>query len=113
FKNINDCYGHAAGDDVLRHVADVISGAVADAAAPGKSLVARIGGEEFAILFTVLDAAGAAAVADRICDAVRRSSLPRNGFSCAATISVGVALRVASGSLDDIMSAADRAAYEA
>ncbi|GEN79294.1 putative bifunctional diguanylate cyclase/phosphodiesterase [Actinotalea fermentans] len=52
FKQINDRYGHAAGDDVLIHVAGVLRGATA-----GRGLVARQGGDEFAIIVTGDDAA--------------------------------------------------------
>lgn len=52
FKQINDRYGHAAGDDVLVHVAGVLRAATA-----GRGLVARQGGDEFAIVVTADDAA--------------------------------------------------------
>ena len=52
FKQINDRYGHAAGDDVLVHVAGVLRGATA-----GRGLVARQGGDEFAVVITGDDAA--------------------------------------------------------
>ena len=51
FKQVNDTYGHAAGDDVLREIVGVIRGQVR-----GSDLVARLGGDEFAVLIPELGA---------------------------------------------------------
>ncbi|MBD5633515.1 MAG: GGDEF domain-containing protein, partial [Candidatus Eremiobacteraeota bacterium] len=62
FKSINDEYGHAAGDDVLRSIADIIRSAVFR---PG-DMTARYGGEEFVVVLPNTSLAGARAVAERI-----------------------------------------------
>jgi diguanylate cyclase (GGDEF)-like protein len=66
FKMINDTYGHLAGDDVLR-----AAGALLNQAARAGDVVARQGGEEFAVLLPDTGAAGAFQFASRLCDIVR------------------------------------------
>jgi diguanylate cyclase (GGDEF)-like protein len=66
FKNINDQHGHLVGDEVLRAV-----GALLIQAARAGDVVARIGGEEFAVILPDTSALGASHFADRLCDAVR------------------------------------------
>jgi len=66
FKNINDMHGHLVGDEVLRAV-----GALLIQAARAGDVVARIGGEEFAVILPDTSALGASHFADRLCDAVR------------------------------------------
>ena len=78
FKRVNETIGHDGGDEVLRVVARALRGAV-----PTETLVARIGGEEFAILG---DATGGVS-ADAVLEALRRQRMP---FDVAVTASVGV-----------------------
>ena len=61
FKRINDTYGHAAGDEVLRHFTATVSMQLREA-----DVFARLGGEEFAILLPCIDSLGAVRVADRL-----------------------------------------------
>jgi diguanylate cyclase (GGDEF)-like protein len=82
FKAYNDEYGHPAGDDLLRLI-----GVLLCAVARETDLVARIGGEEFAIALPETDLAGAMAIGERIRAAVERSST----FRRTVTVSVGVA----------------------
>ena len=88
FKAYNDNYGHSAGDAALRVVADILSGE------PLRSsdIVARVGGEEFAVLACDTDLAGAARLADRILHAIRERRVPhivsRRGV---ITVSIGLA----------------------
>jgi diguanylate cyclase (GGDEF)-like protein len=86
FKAINDDYGHAAGDDVLRGLVSVLSAGMR----PG-DLLGRLGGEEFAVFLH--DAAGATAVsiAQRLCDQVRTGVAHPAGAGGVVTVSGGVA----------------------
>ena len=112
FKDYNDCYGHQAGDECLRTVAQAI---LQTFRRPG-DLSARYGGEEFAIILPETDEAGAKAVAETLRCAVHALAL-RHPKSAAGvvTISVGVActgqVREADGS--GLVRAADGALYEA
>ena len=86
FKRVNDGHGHAAGDQVLRTVAT----ALLDSVRP-MDLVARIGGEEFAIILPNCPAAFGATVAERIRRRVERTPVAAGpaGPSIAVTISIG------------------------
>jgi two-component system cell cycle response regulator len=109
FKSVNDTYGHATGDEVLKHVARVVDGARRDV-----DLAARYGGEEFAILLPGADAAGAAAVAERVRAALESQPVELgHGRTLGVTASLGVAGRGRHAGVDAILDAADRALYEA
>jgi diguanylate cyclase (GGDEF)-like protein len=84
FKHVNDTYGHAAGDAVLRAVADCIG------RQPGVLAHGRLGGDEFAILFdAALDRTQARAVCRRLSTAVRQPIL-FNGTKLRALCSIGL-----------------------
>jgi two-component system, cell cycle response regulator len=87
FKQVNDSHGHAAGDDVLRELAARTMNSVRSV-----DLVARLGGEEFAVVMPETDLAIAAAVAERLRAAVAREafSLKATGEKVSVTISIGV-----------------------
>jgi diguanylate cyclase (GGDEF)-like protein len=108
FKKLNDTYGHAVGDEVLRAVAGAIAGAVREDDVP-----ARYGGEEFAVLLRNPSRGEAVEVGERIREAV--SSLDLQPFGVAgASVSVGVAVAEAPGEpIPEIIERADRALYEA
>lgn len=72
FKQLNDCYGHAAGDDCLRRIA----GAVTSTLERATDFVARIGGEEFAVLLPGTDVAQAAEIAEGLRVAIELNRLP-------------------------------------
>jgi len=91
FKLFNDQYGHLAGDDGLRLVAATVEGSIGR---PG-DMVARFGGEEFAILLPGTDAAGATGVAERIRAAVAARGVTHAGNAEGGhviTISVGLTI---------------------
>lgn len=113
FKRYNDAYGHAAGDQCLRLVAQ----ALRDGCARATDLVARLGGEEFAILLPATDAAHAAQIADRLRLAVARLDIEHKDSTTAphVTISLGLA-QLDPGrthTFDDLFEHADAALYEA
>lgn len=109
FKKINDQYGHPAGDDVLRSVADTIN-----RCARKEDTAFRYGGEEMSMLLRETDLQGAMDAAERIRRAVERSPVKtKSGAAVAVTVSIGVA------SSDDVprdevlVQHADAALYEA
>jgi len=110
FKKINDTHGHPAGDAVLATVARVLESEVRSI-----DKVARIGGEEFAVLLMEMDADGGFAVAERLVTAVRGRPVVVNGGSpLAVTISAGVAALPVHGGTDGaFLTAADKALYTA
>ena len=89
FKDVNDTYGHLAGDDVLRAVGALLvkSGRAGD-------VVARVGGEEFAILLADTGLPGAQLFATRLCDLIRTHGfvIGNNDDRVAITTSIGVAV---------------------
>jgi diguanylate cyclase (GGDEF)-like protein len=114
FKQYNDIYGHAAGDECLR----TISGLIRDLTArrPG-GLAARYGGEEIAVLLPNTDVAGAVAIADNFRSAIRGLEIEHSGSPAGfVTISAGVDARVPTrdaGEPTELILAADKALYEA
>jgi diguanylate cyclase (GGDEF)-like protein len=110
FKAINDTHGHPAGDAVLRETAKRIAGAVRTV-----DRVARIGGEEFALILVQTDAAFALEVARRALVAVAREPIRLdNGVALEVTASAGVAeLPGDATSAADLFAAADRALFAA
>lgn len=113
FKQYNDTYGHQAGDDCLRRVANALR---VTAKRPG-DVVARYGGEEFAIILPDTPMAGAMQVASEIQSAVEQLQLPHQGslVSPFVTLSLGVASIVpqVASSPQQLIASADRALYRA
>jgi diguanylate cyclase (GGDEF)-like protein len=109
FKQVNDKYGHAAGDDVLRAFAAALRKTVRESDVAG-----RWGGEEFALVLPGTDAVGGARFAERARLAIEgsRVAMP-NGDECAVTASFGVASFPESHELGEILAAADSALYAA
>jgi diguanylate cyclase (GGDEF)-like protein len=103
FKKINDTYGHVAGDDVLRAVADAMAGNVRDV-----DLVARYGGEEFAIVLPNCPSEGALIVVERVRAAVSALPTPTR-----VTVSAGIATSTGAAHADAkrLMADADEALY--
>lgn len=110
FKAINDTHGHATGDDVLRGLASAIRDAVAEAR-PSDWTVARLGGEEFAVILAGLAPSEVWRLGERICHAARRlcHALPAPAF--ATTVSVGMAVRRRGEDIEELLRAADDAVY--
>jgi diguanylate cyclase (GGDEF)-like protein len=112
FKQANDKHGHAAGDDIL-----VRLGAMLQAELRSDDVIARIGGDEFAVLAET-DEKGALRVADHLRTKVSEADLlrgsdPRITLSIGAAISIGKRATERGHGPEELMAAADRVLYEA
>jgi len=109
FKTINDTYGHAAGDAVLRAVGDALRNQLRQT-----DLWGRVGGEEFAVILVETDATGAAVVADRLRRHFASMTVPYGAYDLHFTVSIGMTSLVgADDGLEAAMRAADALLYEA
>ena len=109
FKRINDGYGHAAGDAVLRQLADLLK-----RASRVEDLVFRYGGEEFAAVLPNASVRAAAQIAERIRALVEKYRFIWEQQSIPVTLSIGVAnLSTRLKDSQALIEAADAALYEA
>ena len=108
FKRINDTRGHAAGDEVLRGVAETLRVALR-----GQDVVARWGGEEFILLLPDTGAAGAVRAAENLRAAVAAMRVAPDGEAVEVTISFGCAEHRNERNLESTIAAADAALYRA
>ena len=107
FKDVNDRFGHKAGDDLLKTVAAALRGRIRET-----DVLARLGGDEFGIILPQVDAEQAEVVADGIVKALRRQTAMLAEHQIPVTASVGVALFDGLSNVE-ILAAADLAMYEA
>jgi diguanylate cyclase (GGDEF)-like protein/PAS domain S-box-containing protein len=103
-KEVNDRYGHDAGDRALTGVADVMHASLG----PGE-LLGRLGGDEFVLLLPSADAKGATAAASSLLEGV--ASLGLAEPTASTTASIGVALVAPGTTRSDLLTRADRALY--
>ncbi len=115
FKNVNDTFGHLAGDAVLAAIASALNALLRDG-----DLTGRFGGEEFCILLPGTDAAEARQITERLRERISRiatpvsDGTPSDGSPLRVTISIGVAaLGSSRRDLDELLAAADHALYQA
>ena len=109
FKVVNDSCGHLAGDELLRQVASLFQGCLR----AGDAL-ARLGGDEFAVLLAGCGEADAQRVAEKLRRAVADFRFSWEGRSFGVGLSIGlVPVTATSGSLTDLLAAADAACYAA
>jgi two-component system cell cycle response regulator len=109
FKQVNDRFGHQAGDEVLKAFADILRDTVRDI-----DVAARYGGEEFAILLPQTDIAGAEKLAERLREAVETHPLAEaQNRPVVVTASFGVAAFPEAGTPASLFGAADEALYRA
>ncbi|SLN25540.1 Response regulator PleD [Roseovarius litorisediminis] len=113
FKNINDTYGHAAGDQVLKGVASQLRASLRE-----DDMLARIGGEEFLIVTPNSTRAQARQTASRLCRIIQRTpiSVPGRMDPIGITISIGVTMAVPGAgclapTVESLLDQADRALY--
>ncbi|WP_275787519.1 sensor domain-containing diguanylate cyclase [Pararhizobium gei] len=109
FKRINDTFGHAAGDDVIRTMGEIISSGIRTT-----DKVARFGGEEFVVLLRETDETAALMMANRLREQIARTVVTAAGHRISFTTSVGCALGSSSArDLEDVIHLADTALYAA
>jgi two-component system cell cycle response regulator len=111
FKRVNDTYGHAAGDEVLKQFAQRAAGAVRNI-----DMVARFGGEEFVILMPDTDGQAALRAAERLCKRIADTPMTigaeaENGIT--VTVSIGIAATSIEMPGDELIKIADAALYRA
>lgn len=110
FKYINDRWGHAAGDTVLRGVAQVLQQQMRE-----RDLLGRFGGEEFVMILPHTDRQDALIFCDRIRENVAQASFDHEGIILSVNVSIGVTSKQHSEivSLDSLIGEADAAMYRA
>ncbi len=114
FKQYNDCYGHLAGDDCLRQVAQFAR----DSINRPKDMVARFGGEEFAIILPDTDEKGAEMIAEKICKGVAELKIKHEQSKASEYVTISLGIAVApivdlTSVPDDLIAKADKALYQA
>lgn len=107
FKRINDTYGHAVGDQVIRRVAQRAKAALRE-----EDIVGRIGGEEFVCILQRSSAQAAEIVAERVRKAVEAGTAVEDDLPN-ATISVGLAVYDGEADVEELLHRADKALYVA
>jgi diguanylate cyclase (GGDEF)-like protein/PAS domain S-box-containing protein len=106
FKSVNDTLGHHAGDELLRHVAELLTRRLRES-----DVVARLGGDEFAVLLAHTDLAAAKALARALEGELAAHPLRVEGTEVVAHASIGAAALDADVAPEDALRHADRAMY--
>ncbi len=110
FKKLNDAHGHRKGDEALVQIAN----AIVRVASRRTDFVARYGGEEMVVVLGDTPSVGAAKVAERVCEAIRKVKLrDREGGRIKVTASIGVATYAPPETPGDLIERADKALYHA
>lgn len=107
FKKINDTYGHAMGDLVLKYIGKLLLDNLRTS-----DILVRFGGEEFCILATNMKQRGAETLFEKLRQQVEENKIPTVNESISATISIGVNMQMES-TLDAIINRADDLLYKA
>ena len=108
FKSVNDTYGHAAGDEVLKEISASIKTTIGKHGVSG-----RLGGEEFGVYLADVAQDHCLFIAWEICENMRNRPIKVGGKSIGMTLSIGMAMRDKSTCFDTAMRKADALLYEA
>lgn len=108
FKIINDTYGHDYGDKVLVLIAEILESNIRHA-----DILARLGGEEFAILMSNTDKEEAYVIAERITEIMKQQEVNCYGRSIKFSVSIGIAQKEQeTNTVSELMVFADKALYQ-
>jgi diguanylate cyclase (GGDEF)-like protein len=109
FKQINDTFGHATGDSVLRHLAQLMQNELRKI-----DTVGRVGGEEFAVILPGADLPAAEVFAERLRKKIAGTPITHGDSVIQLTVSIGVSgMKASDASADDALVRADRALFRA
>ncbi len=108
FKSINDIYGHAAGDKVLKTLASILQSQTRDA-----DFIARYGGEEFIGLFPETTLSDALLLAEKVRNKVKNAKFHYESTIVTVTVSAGIAQFFNDDTIDEVFNRADKALYQA
>jgi diguanylate cyclase (GGDEF)-like protein len=106
-KTVNDTHGHAAGDAVLQHVADVLRAQIRQA-----DIVGRLGGDEFAVILTHANETQANLKADQLQSMIAATPVDFDGIKIATAASVGVYIFGPGETPTNVLSQADKKMYD-
>ncbi|MFM9834880.1 MAG: GGDEF domain-containing protein [Methylophilaceae bacterium] len=108
FKNVNDEFGHAAGDDVLRTTAEILTRELRQ-----DDIVARYGGEEFLMLLPMTELSSAELLVERLRSTIEMQSFTFEGARISVTASFGLTQYSREDTADKMIDRADKALYQA
>lgn len=108
FKEVNDTFGHLVGDDTLMRVAEILRTELRVS-----DIIARWGGEEFALLLVDVPSQNALEIAQKICYAIREDALLQDMLQQKLTVSIGLGELTSLESQDGLVHKVDLALYEA
>ncbi|MDX2504296.1 MAG: GGDEF domain-containing protein [Gammaproteobacteria bacterium] len=108
FKKVNDSYGHATGDCVLKHLIECIKQCTRNT-----DMLFRYGGEEFTLLLNSTDKPGTKLLAERIRETVEQTPCVCNGHNIAITVSMGISSFTFEDTQESFFERADKALYQA
>lgn len=108
FKQVNDCYGHQAGDTVLIRFVEAVKGVLRES-----DVIGRIGGEEFAVLLPNTTPEGGQSLASRIIAEVHSNPVTADGEQIFYTVSVGAGCLTTQSTFMDLLAECDKALYRA
>ena len=111
FKAVNDTHGHAAGDQVLREIAERLVNSVR-----ASDLTARLGGEEFVLVMSDTDMDTARTITARLCRSIKTAPFAASVVDGGVTVTVSIGVAVVNQcdqSPEDLIKRADEALYEA
>ncbi len=109
FKKVNDTYGHAPGDYVIKEIARLVK----DKLIRTEDFFARFGGEEFVLLLSATDVSVSGGVAERVRATIEAHTFDFEGTKIPITVSAGVAVRQPNGiTWDELFEKADAALYK-